>query len=318
MAYETGTASGINNLLSKLATFIGANMTGWTIDKNSAATVMSTSGYWLTVHKNSVYHTMLGYHPSGNHYVYTYLHTGFNGAGTPQQQSGRPLNAGLDVYGYAGNITGDAVNTYHFFSDGDQCCHVAIEISPNLYSFFGFGQYIDQTVSGNTVKDFIYSTFWSAYSSYYDDPWSLHNSKIGQGCREHDSQHAGTMVAYNDGVSTKFVIPTNSFSGTTTNSIQGYINLYDKWMQKYQIYGAGNFTNHSVLQPIPVMGCPSPNTANPRLVCYIPNVALCRLETYEIAQEITIGSDTWVVFPWRTKAASTKSTMNGYAFKKIV
>jgi len=316
MAYETGTASGVNNLLDKLATFIGLNMPSWTIDKNATATTFGQSGgWWLTIHKGSVYQTLLGYHNGTIHRVINYLHTGYSGAGTSELQSGRPQSDSNNLYNYSAIFASDAVNSYKFFSDGVNYCHCVVEVSTNMYVHFGFGQAQDQ-ITSNTVKDYCYSIYWSEHSSIKHDPTHYYNAKLGQGTQENSPYDSGIQMAYNNGSVTKFSCGSYNFGTPGSTAIRGLNSyLFTVFAYKTLLYSDGHFANHNSFVPMTVHAMP--NLSNPQAIATLPDIAACKLTFYDIAQEVTVGSDTWVVFPWRSKDTTQYSQMFGYAYKKI-
>lgn len=68
------------------------------------------------------------------------------------------------------------------------------------------------------------------------------------------------------------------------------------------------------------------NASNAIHIGSFPNVRLCSMEGYNPADEVTFGSDTWVVFPmlrktalaiWGTTHAITSAT-TGFAYKKVL
>lgn len=148
MAYSTGSATNVSDLLTKLEAFMGVN--GWTTD--SFAT--EGSGKRLHAHKGSVYFNARAYVAetpdsailptfgspascSALAFNISSAGTGgtrwFDKTGTPVGTSSRYATAGLD------GITG-AIPAYHFFAhnSGDAIL-VVVEYASGSYQYLGFG-----------------------------------------------------------------------------------------------------------------------------------------------------------------------------------
>lgn len=133
MAYQTGTANNLSDLLSKLATF--AQTLGWVVDKLITGTqpglfVHNAHGYWSTGVGTSLYDTL---YISGN--------TGFDTSVAWNAQPGTSMTYHGPWGTYYGvgttNLTGP-FTSYDFFGTPDYL-HVVVQISPGRFRHFGIG-----------------------------------------------------------------------------------------------------------------------------------------------------------------------------------
>lgn len=146
MAYETGTATGVIDLVNKFATFIEAN--GWTRDTLAD----DGSGRRYHAHRGLQYLNMRGYvneapganfdsaTSSGVYSVAFNIGTAYSGATTWYNQTGVPIGTST-TYGCAGmTLTSGAITAYHFFAhnSGDQV-YAVIERASGFYTYLGFG-----------------------------------------------------------------------------------------------------------------------------------------------------------------------------------
>jgi hypothetical protein len=144
--YETGTATGVNDLLAKLRDFCEAN--GWTRDSD----VTEGTGKRWHAHRGAVYinfRSFVAETPSSNvanatvgvaNSIAFNVGTGYSGAsawynqaGVPQGTSSKYMTAGI-------TRTSAAIPTYHFFAhnSGDNVIAV-IEYESGKYQFLAFG-----------------------------------------------------------------------------------------------------------------------------------------------------------------------------------
>lgn len=157
MFYETNTATGVNDMLSKLSTALAAN--GWTIDKD----VTEGAGRRLQVHKTSAgYFTMRSFvsetPPSGSSQagaIFGLPCTGYNGSNAWYDQPGVPTYTNFGTqYNPAGmvNIVG-ALASYHLFIDSAanyDLVYLFVEYPAGSWQHFGFGR-LDTSRFGTVV-----------------------------------------------------------------------------------------------------------------------------------------------------------------------
>ena len=270
--YSTGTASGPTAVLQALATF--ATSAGFTIDHNSAATGV---GWWLAVHKGSCYLNF--FTDTANTYIAMCGATGYNGSNTYNTQPGTSPNSGNSCNCGAGPFTG-----YHFFSTTGSAAylHVVIEISAGIFAHFQGGAL--NAVGGASPCIYIQATNWQ-YTGYYASfpdnggplPWSYPNP----------NGYLGVTVDS----TFRWFRPNNSQPARVIWPLQANATEY------YGISKSPNtFNGLAVLLPIQSYV----ERAVGNIYAYVgdaPDMRLLNIKNNNPKDEITIGSDTWKVFP---------------------
>jgi len=148
MAYETSTASGMGDLLSKLSTFAVAN--GWTEDHIDDGVTVSTEGIFA-LSKGDVYVSMKYAADSPNH-MSLHQALGFINTSTDPgdhtDDSGNGYNgaspyadASLDDERCVNDLGDGPYPSYHFFEKDSSPAyiHVVVQQETDVYRHFGFG-----------------------------------------------------------------------------------------------------------------------------------------------------------------------------------
>lgn len=271
--YSTGTASGPTAVLQALATF--ATSAGFTIDNNAAY----SGGWWLAVHKGSCYLNFVS--DSGNSKVTLYGATGFNSASAPSAQANASAAVGCNsgVGPYVG---------YHFFSTSGSAAylHVAIEKSAGLFAHFHGGAL--NAIGTAAPCIYIQATNWP-YTGYYASfpdssgnylPWSQNGYSYS-----------------------------NGYVGVTVDSTFRWFNPGQSQPSRAVWPGQGAGLSYTAYNR-------SPNTANGLAVllpmqCFVeravgniyayvgdvPDTRYLNMKNNNPKDEITIGADTWKIFP---------------------
>lgn len=124
MAYQTGTATNINDLLEKVAAF--AVSLDWVIDKTASGSLFlhNDKGFWSF------------YYNTSTKMLEIFANTGFtNNAGA----AGQPGSSSASGHKAATTgLTGGNYTAYYFFGSA-QYIHVVVEIAPNRFRHFGIG-----------------------------------------------------------------------------------------------------------------------------------------------------------------------------------
>lgn len=313
MPYQTGAAGGYADVLDKLAIFIGLYMPTWTVEENHYV----GDHYEIYFHKGNT-HITAAYDDSSSTII---SYPSYTGALDPNiwNRVGRPFlsgNTSQPLYAVSETNVEDLTNTYHFFSDGINYVHVVIEIIPNYYTHMSFGQAPDQVNPGNLDRGYLFATRWSQVEAYRNNPAHNRNGKVGLGSAEFITD-AGMFMGYKN-ASEHFW-----FVGCVTGVNLGQrIQAISRpwfdtdWYQFIQRAGA-SLSNQSTIMPYTPLVLNGINSIC-RPHCTIPDFGFVDLEYYEIGQEVQIGSDVWIVFPWRSKYVNTYSRNFGYAYKKLV
>lgn len=146
MAYETGAATGVVDLVNKFATFIEAN--GWTRDDLSN----EGTGRRYHAHRGLQFVNMRGYvnespganfDSTANTGVYSIafnIGTGYSGATPWYNQAGVPIGTSTK-YGCSGmTLVSGAITAYHFFAQGGgDVIYAVVERTSGIYTYIGFG-----------------------------------------------------------------------------------------------------------------------------------------------------------------------------------
>jgi hypothetical protein len=306
--YATGTASSLSDFLNSLATF--AASAGWTVDHNAT---ISAGDYWLAVHKNACY---LDYYmpppvSGANTLIQLFGATGYNGSSAPGAQAGTSPNPTLLSPAPAGPFT-----AYHFFSTaagGVNYLHALLEVSSGVFLHLHGGTL--NAVGGASPVTYCAGTDWSSLSG---------------GTSSSDGGPAGannwTPFAAEQGPSTWRALQVLA----TVDSVSRWFCGAAGNASPARLIGAvkpGSRAVHAFAR--------EPNTFN-QLVPYIPlSIYLERLvgniysyvgDVYDVRwlnmqnnapkDEITIGADTWKIYPVIAKLpfASATAGTNNYAF----
>lgn len=346
MAYQTGAATDLDDLFSKLDTFVAAN--GWTVDRvyNAGSPYTKMPSY----HKLSCYVQFRydGSSPAAEgRSCGIYQSTGFSGT---QKSGNHPGDSGNGYYtaGTPADTSiqndrcirgiGEGPFTYHFFERDDGSgdtfyVHVAVEISQANWRHFGFGL-IDKFGDWDTGGggEYVYGQWM--------DPNGYSNSDVTFGL------DAGMQLANTTGYNRCATMRVTTFPGSeqptaTWAAVHGVANPASTsnrdranaqrntvipgmrsgpFSRPLGIFrGYPGFTG---MVPVVPVGCWMTNsTVGVKHIFFIgwqADVRFCNIGDFEDGEEITIGSDTWIFFPLQKKSVVTAdgSVYGGIAYRK--
>lgn len=303
--YATGTPTSLADFLNSLATFCAT--AGWTVDHNG---VELGSDYWLAVHKDACY--LSYYVPPSNDRVELYGGTGYSGGGGHAGQPNSSVNYSLLYPAPPGPFTG-----YHFFSSaasGVDYLHTMLEYSANNFLHIHGGAL--NPVGGASPAIYTAGTQWSALAGGFsstDAGPGVANFWPFSGEPDSVAFRALQIYATADSVA-RWFFPGNVSPARAVGAVR-----------------SGSRTVNAFFR--------TPNTLN-QLVPFIPlslyierlaggifsyvgdvyDMRWCSLANNPSKDEITIGSDTWKVFPVISRqpfGSPTASSGNyGFAFRK--
>lgn len=322
MAYETGSASGPNDLLDKLRAFLLAN--SWTI--NSFTTI--GSGRRLHVEKSGIFCNFRSYQnetlsnandvngeSSTNFWGIGFgASDGYNGANSWSRQPGYPNYTSQSKGGYLNRLS-SAIPTYHFFTytDIDEV-HVVLEFVTGRFQYVGFGRIARYNTSAA-------GGYWLGGGAYNNNSLP-HASGIDAGAG------AASIIPFRESYY-------SSSDACCSTFIRVDIDNHNGWA------GAGRQASSSP-SPIAAMSSQywdgntesfttSPYTWQTQLLPYMIGIIrsdaaispfgeikhLRRLDitNYLPAEEFTLGPDTWKVFPLYQKGGY--SFNRGFAVRKV-
>lgn len=167
MAFQTGTALNVDDLMSQLSTFLASN--GWTINKTVAGSGDGHSAEYYLQKGSSYFSTRAGvvtgdqwYHgvfssDVENEFLEIWGNTGFDGGAGPGSQPGssNPFNGGNIVNFLLPNMT-----AYYFFTDPAKTyCHAVVETTANEFRHIIFGQV--EKLGAYDGGEYVMSCSWS-------------------------------------------------------------------------------------------------------------------------------------------------------------
>lgn len=341
MAFETGTASDRNDLLSKLKTFAENN--GWTTDLDT----ISSDGR-LSIHINNVYihfdttsenrafPTNWGLSDETDNIIVAAQSSSYN--------SGNAVN----YYGHPDSLVTNFVDSnraelrrldtsfgYQFFSGGagdPDYIYMVVEGKADQYTHLMFGD-IDKAGS-YTGGEFMLNTkwqWWSQVSQGYLS--SQHNSFLGSGITTSSTFFVDESTTIHPDRSVLLDIQTFSIAnivsiGLATRSFNAHI------IPTGQIGPSGITPLFSI--PVMISLQDALSSDDYLYLGEIPNMKLCSLAGRSARDEVTIGADTWVLYPfmkngsvreiipdsssggtiWQNEGPSSGNA--GFAIKKVI
>ena len=315
IAYQTGSATDVTDLLDKLRIFLLAQ--GWTVN----GFVVITNGKRLSLLS-----------PAGNYFELasdTSVVTGANPSpyikvcACRGYASGSAFNAQSGTSGetWANRLTGP-FTAYHFFVDSSYA-HIVIEITSGVFSHiqigainkfctFTGGEYaaaLNWYMSGSGYQN-------TPVSGYHNVPWENQNNS---GNAKYSQFRADI-----DSVSDKWHGPHDSATYRFMS------NTMQLWSQSTagisrRIWSAGPSSYNQNTPLIPLYAIVVRASTNQSILGVAPDVRGINMKNYAPGATITIGSEQWLVFPWTQKsdaynvpadAAKVQSYYYGFAYRK--
>lgn len=339
MAYSNVTAlANMDAVLTALTTFLNG-LTGWTLHTNlGTPTVGPTAGGHVTVASNGT--TMVGLRSTtaltiGNTLqLYSGLGAyssgiegslnGDDGMGASYTNAALISGSPLAYRGFQ-NLTGPFPNLYMFSNAAGDYCHAVLEWSAGKFRHMAFGKVIQFGTWPGGNGSYFAGSFWSQ-NGLGSGTSQIINQPSSQNHGLPFDNHVCTSGAlldwtlnYNNGTD-NWIGPTEGVFGAVQHrqgrgSVRGGANRMFKNIQE------SLFTGQIPLAPI-VLGAvklsDTPTTV--RFVGQVPDMRMVNIDHLTPAQEFSIGSDTWKVFPFSSKGTTfgqESSSFAGLAYKKI-
>jgi len=340
VAYSTGAATDIPDLMSKIETFISAN--GWTIDE---ADSFQGQPAW---HKNSCYVSFRydGSSPSAfGRSMGVYQATGYSGTGTrPGGHTGDsgcgywvasvPADSTIDTYRCVYQM-GDGPFTYWLFEYDDGTVYyinIVLEVRQGEYRHIGFGmleKFGDW--GGHAGGEYLYGCRNESGYNSGDSCFGLDSGNTG-------SSTEGTDSAASIRVGGSYPGKELSDWATVTSSKTLYTNSKDRAnVQRSGVLGGvrkgafpavyGQFTGYpGFTGVIPMTAIElfmiDYTNGRTRFLGAQKDIRFLSIANFSAAEEVVIGSDTWVMFPILKKGtlmaadAQGDSGYAGFAYRK--
>lgn len=331
MAYETGTASSVEDFMDALQTFADAQ--GWTVD------IFSTTNDWMAMSNGSVY---VQFRWDANGLIGIFQSLGFvntstapgnhtNDSGLGIVDSTAPYNATLSTTATNSRVSffpNGPIVAYHFFTPGTtQYIHCVLETSPGVFYHMSMGTINKrgdwtggEYVTGDQGRD---TAMPVSISGGAWQSWSANTTSSNTQC----SMHIEGLPGQNANGKWLISLGTNNVAGDNSAGndrggnprMAGWFGAYGNALNVLLGRFAYSSLNGLVpLIPIEVWYKYSVTTSihQCRLLGYAPDVYLFNMKHYDPGQEFMIGGETYVVFPGRQKGVSHGNL--GFAYKKVV
>lgn len=345
MAYETGTASDQTDLMSKLSTFAQAN--GYVeeyyhganrhLSLSRAADSVYVAFLWDAVDTIAMYQA-LGFSATYQEAPWNQVDDSGNGSDTVPSQ----IDRGRQV----SKIGNGSFTAYHFFAyTNPHCIHVVLEFSPGLYRHFGFGK-VDKVgtwTGGAWCAGHLWNWAGSTPFGAYSTPNHHGHSVLMDGALIPGTTYYGVYNLGAGGTLHCESLPNQPAAskwghsvdyGTDDSSVGD-----DRGSNARVRIGGGCRKGVALSQ----FGAFLPDLSNgfipiiPMEIFYFEdedgdsgwyylgrmhNIGHIHLHGIDAAQELTVGSDTWIAFPTVRKSnigGTNQETENsGIIYKKVI
>jgi hypothetical protein len=312
--FETGTAAGVNDLLSKLSTFLAG--AGWTINKDAA----DGSGRWLSAQKGSDLFLNFQSNPATTGttdpgpWINMRGATGYADTTFTTQPGTQPQTT------ICNKMTG-AFTAYWFF-EGDDYIHIVVEIEAGRFRHLHGGTlqksctFTGGTYVMGTQLSYSVNTASNPASGSNVYPWMTGTSSTTG--RNHIRADAGDGVQWH-----------SSYQSDTYRQA-------DNWRMTNSATGSEPYRVGLLRRMLEV----TPNTVNGLPVLIAPrallkkannlyadlgtpkDLRLVKLNNNQPGDILTIGADEWYLFPWTTRRPTVNDTTTdgsgyyGLAYRK--
>lgn len=331
MAYQTGTATGPDDVLDKLRAFAAAN--GWTVDRNVAA----GSGLEVSVHKGSSYFHLRSYEnesivinganassPSTRYGIAVSGSDSYSAGAAWDQQPGYPLRKTVDLGQQAHAnlpmpIYFGPFPSYHLIATTN-CIYLELEVTAGVFQRLGFGalDLFNPAAAGG-------GRFFYATGGRHPEATVVSNTSW-LGTEVDNATYALELVPFRAADYTQQTGNPGSFLRAAFDSFDGWCGSARTIANSHmsQVCQGGGCHDKMVrdLAPSPRngVGVIVPNVVSVNRgdtflapVGVMPDLRLMDMSLYQPQDTFTLGSDTWKVFPWYQKGGL--SFNRGIAYK---
>ncbi len=322
MAYETGVATGVVDLLAKIRGL--ADDIGWTIDRDDPEELAlhhADAGYFTLLATPEEDDIQTNYDPGP--YISIWGQTGFDAGAAHNAQPG----SSGSMYGRTNALRGPFA-AYHLFGT-TQYIHCVVEIVPGEFAHFHFGL-LDR--SGDYVGgEYVTGTSWAYYltsSNYHYDAWANRHTVPFDGMGYYSAGNfngQGAVRLDADGYTAEW----GRFS-------------YDNGAAQSTAWGPARLGNNQDRSPYTFYWLSTPNTVNalsplaPLLVAFLlrntktflagapADLRIVNMRNLTPGETITIGADQWLCFPIKKRGLErmgpeheVNSGVFGFAYRKV-
>jgi hypothetical protein len=290
MAFLQTTATDASDLLLKLATFLSSN--GWTILGNS------DSGAYLGVGDRQLHLAS----PNGNYFHNLYADTTSFEVYTTLSDAGGGIANDLgeqpgETVSSKTNLINDNYVSVFFYAQG-QSFYVVVEFSTSKFRHIACGTLVKPGGDSAYDKgDFSCGTFWTTTVSHRDNPANTHSIVPfdAESASNINSSSFANIVRYGATFVRHFgYSPLSNTAGATGNvRSSGYLSSFYGFSQQFSF---SQSTGRETLQPINVLVRAESGTGIYSLG-HAEGVRTVNLANFTPKSTLTLGADTWRVFP---------------------
>lgn len=327
MAYETGVPSSIEDLVSKLFTFLTGATAAWTQDE------LDLVNNYGTIHKNNCY-VSFRWDASSAEDLAMYQSLSWGSGNEPHQQPNDSGNGDtttpIDSERRVNFEDAGAFVAYHFYASdaAPHYCHVVVEVNTGVYRHFGFG--LLDKIGDWTGGEYCYGHYWYQPTSEIDNPASMFHSFGLDGTGAFNAVQPTIHVESLPGMGAneKWGVLGNVSTAGTDTAGENRMTMWGGARGGLWGYGlawlpVSQLNLHKPLVPVPIIYRVQTSTPHAwYLLGHQKDVAIVNIKHLSPGDSITIGGDTWMVFPWVKKQYSLgdveESWNAGIAYKKIV
>lgn len=319
MAYQEVSVSNVTAIIDAIRSF--AEGLGFTVNQHT--TISSNRVLTISGGIDDYAHF---YGPESGSQVFTMLSIAYSGGVIPTSESSRGSTCESNLLN-----SGPYQNLYLFGEFGSKnYIHCVLEIASGKFRHFGIGALEKEGVW--TGGDYNFGTYWSQSNTYIDDPDSLfHTTPFDSYNNNSDTRIGSIRCDDNDaigthptGVDTRYMVQRHIYNRQFNAGIRNIGVAVGSGLTR-QLTGfydtSPNYFNNQVsLGPINIVV----NRDNGYLTFIgSPNaMRAVSMEAYSPKDELTIGSDTWKVFPTVRRNLLSDNTEAsayfGFAYKKVV
>ncbi|WOR80334.1 structural protein [Pseudomonas phage PSP2] len=333
MAYETGSATGPNDMLIKLRDFAAAQ--GWTVNRDVAA----GSGRELCLSKGTAYFNLRSYQnenviingsgSAGRYGIAINGSDGYAGGSAWDRQPGYPLRSSGTIgvnndHGHANlplPIYFGPFPSYHLFAPDSKTIYLELEVASTIFQRLGFGSLDLFNPAAPGGGRFFYATGGG-------HPSTATGGATWLGTEIDNGSYALEEVPFRGA-------DINTTSSQCGSFLRAAFDSFDNWCgsgrtatSSYQPQSCqGGGCHDKVLRdyspnPLNGVGILLPNIVsvvrgneylNP--VGIVPGMRYMDMTLYQPGEEFSLGADVWKVFPWYQKGG--RSWQRGIAYKKV-
>ena len=300
MAYQTGVASSPSDLLTKLATFAGAN--GWTVNTPASGRVFVNGDIYVGAYGDDV---------AGQ--IQTCGALGYAGGAAWNAQTNSA------AWHTRATLSAGPFTSYHFFAgteDGSPYLHSVVEVTAGRYGHFSFGRLVKSgPFTGGTYCE---SVFWNELPQYIDNANSSDHQVLG--CSIGNVSNVSLrnhFWADVDGLSNNWVLM-DSATQLSTASTRGTGSCRQNGLLNNQYSNASIASNRRTpLHPVYLFVNRPASLRS--LAGRLPEVRHLHIGEIADGEVITIGADNWQVFPITKRGTQDNDFSSGnygYAYKR--